>query len=310
VRQRVIGVPQKASYLTPAGAISVIGYNDMQQMLESLGERFSELHPGVEFTLTLKGTRTAPPALARGESAFAPMGAEFSPTQLAAYRTATGGEPQMFRVAHCSLDPNAMSGPLAVIVHRDNPLAALTMAEVADIFSGRAVRGLHTYGLLPETALGLVMRQRTLAGGNFGEGFKGFPQSRDVVQAVAEDPLAIGFTAAMRIMPGVKTLALAPGPGVPPVALTDENIRAGRYPLDRFLLIYTRQPLEPFVREYLRFVLSRQGQEIIARGTLGYLPLNSTELAEERAKLEPPLFNTAQVKRDATGSPPSPGNNP
>lgn len=281
-----VTVPAGARYVTADGAVAVLGYNDMEQMLEALGARFSELHPGIRFALTLKGTRTAPPALARGESAFAPMGAEFSPQQLADYRAATGGEPRMFRVAHCSLDAAALSGPLAIIVHRDNPLVSLTLAEVADIFSGRATRGLHLFGLNPETALGLFMRQRTLTGGGFGEGFRGFPQSRDVAQAVAADPQAIGFTAAMRAMPGVKILTLATEAGSPPVPLTDESIRNGRYPLDRFLLIYTRQPLEPFVREYLRYVLSKEGQEVIARGTLGYLPLNATELAAERAKLD------------------------
>ncbi len=283
---RSVDVPHGASYVTPDGAVAVVGYNDMEQMLEALGRRFTALHPGIRFVNTLKGTRTAPPALARGESAFAPMGAEFSPSQLADYRVATGSEPQMFRVAHASLDPAALSGPLAVIVHHDNPLGSLTLDEVADIFSGRTTRGLHPYGLMPETALGLCMRRLTMAGGTFGEGFKGFPQSRDVVQAVAADPQAIGFTAAMRAMPGVKILALAPGPGLPPVALTDGTLRSGRYPLDRFLLIYARQPMEPFVREYLSFVLSREGQEVIARGTLGYLPLNAAELATERAKLD------------------------
>ncbi|SDR90720.1 substrate-binding domain-containing protein [Opitutus sp. GAS368] len=283
---RPVVAPQGAHYVTPDGALAVIGYNDMEQMLEMLGTRFAALHPDIRFALTLKGTRTAPPALARSESAFAPMGAEFSPEQLADYRAVTGSEPRMFRVAHASLDPVALSGPLAIIVHRDNPLTVLTLAEVADIFSGRTVRGLHPCGLLPTTALGLFMRQRTMAGGNFGEGFKGFPQSRDVVEAVAADPQAIGFAAAMRAMPGVKILALAPGSGVPPVPLTDETIRSGRYPLDRFLLIYTRQSLEPVVREYLRFILSREGQEAIARGTLGYLPLNAAELATERAKLD------------------------
>ncbi|MDB6115739.1 MAG: Phosphate transport system substrate-binding protein, partial [Lacunisphaera sp.] len=125
-----VAVPAGASYLTPDGAVAVIGYNDMEQMLEALGARFTALHPGVRFAFTLKGTRTAPPALKRGESAFAPMGAEFSPTELADYRAATGGDPREFRVAHCSLDPNALSGPLAIIVPGDSPITSLTMAEV------------------------------------------------------------------------------------------------------------------------------------------------------------------------------------
>ena len=281
-----VPVPGKASYITAEGAVAVIGYNDMDQMLEALGARFTELHPAIRFSFRLPSTRAAPPALARGESAFAPMGAEFSPTQLAEYRAATGGEPREFRVAHCSLDPSALSGPLAIIVPSGSPLTALTLDEVAGIFSGRDSRGLHAYGLTPETALALFLRRRLLDGEGFGEGFRGFAQSRDVVTAVTKDPQGIGFTAAMRAMPGVKSLGLATDAASAPIALTDANIRAGRYPLDRFLLIYARQPLEPVVREFLRFVLSREGQEVIARGTLGYLPLNPTEAAAERAKLQ------------------------
>lgn len=283
---RSVPVPPGARYVTADGAIAVVGYNDMEEMLDTLGLRFSALHPGVRFALNLKGTRTAPPALASGESAFAPMGAEFSPAQLAEYRAVTGGDPLPFRIAHCSLDPAALSGPLGIIVHQDNPLAALTMAEVADIFSGRLSLGLRPLGLAPDTALGIFLRQRVLAGGDFGRDFRGFRQSREVVRAVAADPRAIGFAAAMRTMPGVKLLALAPAAGLPPVVLNEENLRAGCYPLDRFLLIYARQPLDPLVREYLRFVLSREGQEVIARGSLGYLPLNDAELAVERAKLD------------------------
>lgn len=283
---RPVAVPRAAGYVTADGSVAVVGYNDMEQMLETLGARFTEMHPAIRFAFTLKGTRTAPPALARGESAFAPMGAEFSPGQLADYVAVTGREPLMFRIAHCSLDPAALSGPLAIIVHQDNPLASLTLAEVADIFSGRSQHGLHPYGLAPETALGLFMRQQALAGGEFSPEFRGFSQSREVVRAVAADPRAIGFTAGMRVMPGVKALALAPVAGAAPVALTEGNLRAGRYPLDRFLLIYTRDRPEPFVREFLRFTLSREGQEVIARGSLGYLPLNAKELAAERAKLD------------------------
>lgn len=281
-----VSVPAGASYVTPDGAVSIVGYNDMEEMLDMIGNRFAAKHPGVNFALNLKGTRTAPAALMRGESAFAPMGAEFSEQDLAAYRVATGHEPLRFRVAHCSLDPAALSGPLAILVHASNPRTSITLEEAAEIFSGKDTHGLQPRGLSADTALGIFFRRRLLGGGNFGAGFEGFRQSRDVVEAVASNPHAIGFAAAMRAMPGVKVLALARKEGEPPVALNDATLRAGNYPLDRFLLIYARQPVDPFVREYLRFVLSREGQEVVARGRLGYLPLNDVELAAERAKLE------------------------
>lgn len=281
-----VAVPQTARYVTADGAIVVIGYNDMAEMLEALGARFAILHPGFRFALTLKGTRTGPPALASGASAFAPMGAEFSPPELADYRAATGGDPLVFRVAHCSLNPKALSGPLAIIVHRDNPLASLTLAEVADIFSGRDLHGMQPCGLEPQLALALCLRDRLPGLGAFAPAMRGFRQSADVVQHVAENPGAIGFAAAMRSLPGVKILPLARVAGEPPVGPTEPNLRAGRYPLDRFLLIHARRPLEPWIREYLSFVLSREGQEIIARGTHDYLPLNAAELAAERDQLD------------------------
>ena len=281
-----VAVDRGARYVTADGAVAVVGYNDMLGMMQALDARFTAAHPEVRFALTLKGTRTAPPALARGESAFAPMGAEFSPEQLADYLAVAGRDPIAFRIAHDSLGDRALSGPLAILVRRDNPLASLTLAQLAGIFSGRDARGMHPGGLQPGLALGISFRTRLGLGKGFGPGFRGFAQSAEVVQWVSTDPLAIGFAAVNRVTPDVRVLALAPDDHAAPVALTADNIRAGIYPLDRFLLIYARQPLEPLVREYLRFVLSREGQEIIAADSLGYLPLNAAEAAAERARLE------------------------
>jgi phosphate transport system substrate-binding protein len=282
----VIEFPHGASYLTPSGAIAIVGYNDMAEMLAALTARFSARHPGFAFALDLKGTRTAPPALASGKSALAPMGAEFSAAELAAFHAATGTDPLVVRLAHASLDPRALSGPLAIFVHRDNPLASLTLGELAAIFSDEtlsAARGLSPCGVNAEAALGLFFRQRVLGPRRFSASFTGFPQSADVVKHIAANPRAIGFAAAMRATPDVKTLALAPRPDTAPVALTAENLVADRYPLDRHLLLAARPPLAPWLREFLRFALSPEGQGLVAAGTLGYLPLSEGDAALELA---------------------------
>jgi phosphate transport system substrate-binding protein len=106
------------------------------------------------------------------------------------------------------------------------------------------------------------------------------------VRRVGEDPLAIGFAAAVRTTPSVRMLALAARETDEPVAPTAESIAAGRYLLDRFLLIYARRPLTPFAREFLRLALSREGQEAVAASPQGYFPLSATEAAAEQAKLD------------------------
>src|SRR6202171_557195 len=128
---RRVEIPASASYVGADGAIVVVGYNDMRDMLEALVPLFAAAHPDIRIRLDLPGKRFAPAALARGESAFAPMGAEFTPAQLAEYRALQPLDPAAFRVAHASLDPRAVSGPLAIFVHRDNPIASLTLEEVA-----------------------------------------------------------------------------------------------------------------------------------------------------------------------------------
>jgi phosphate transport system substrate-binding protein len=134
--------------------------------------------------------------------------------------------------------------------------------------------------------LGIFALKNVLQGRAFGKHFVGLAQSAEVVEKVAGDLLSVGFAAANRGSPSVRALALATGRRDTAVAPTAENILAGRYPLDRFLLIYARRPLMPLAREFLRVVLSPEGQRVIAESPQGYLPLSAAELATERAKLE------------------------
>ena len=294
-----------APYLTANGAISIVGYNDMREMLESLDALFERTHPGVRFALTLKGTRTAPAALATGRSLLAPMGAEFQPDQLAAYRREVGSDPIAFRIAHDSLDPQARSGPLVVFVPAANPLAELTLAQLERVFTagdrglrwgqlgvkgGLANRPIHPYGLAAATPLGRFMRQHALAGRPFDKRFTGLSESADVVREVSDDPLAVGFAAINHATPAVRMVPLSRREGERPSRATRADLLAGRYPLDRYLLIYVRIPpggrLDPLARDYLRLTLSPEGQRAIASGHLGYLPLSAAQAAAERARLE------------------------
>jgi phosphate transport system substrate-binding protein len=114
----------------------------------------------------------------------------------------------------------------------------------------------------------------------------GYPQSADVVQRVASDRDALGFAAAMRATSDVRIVPIAPQAGGEAIAPTPESITAGRYPLDRFLLIYAPRPLSALVREFMLLVLSEEGQQTVAASPQGYLPLSAPEVAAERAKLE------------------------
>jgi len=283
----------------PEEVVNVVGYNDMRDWLEALVPVFVAAHPGLRIKLDLPGTRFAPAALAKGDSAFAPMGAELTPPQLAQYRAIAKADPIAFRVAHASLDSKALSGPLAVFVHRDNPLASLTLDQASRVFSGEArhwgdvglagpwaARPIHPVGLAGGTALSYAFHAGAMGARAFAPHLDGVPQSVEVVKKVGGDANAIGFAAAMRETPEVRVVPIAARAGDAPVALTEESILAGRYPLDRFLLVYVRLPVAPLVRDFLRLMLSREGQAAVAATPQRYLPLSAADATRERDRLE------------------------
>ncbi|RHW18216.1 hypothetical protein D1610_06970 [Sphingomonas gilva] len=122
-------------------------------------------------------------------------------------------------------------------------------------------------------------------------GSEGSVASTVALEQIAKDKSAIGIAALMHVknQPNLKVLRVSPGKGKPAVALTPDDVANRLYPLIRDAYFYVNKapdrPLDPNVREFMRFVLSREGQEIIAR--VGYYyPLSAPYLAEQRKKLD------------------------
>ncbi len=111
------------------------------------------------------------------------------------------------------------------------------------------------------------------------------------LEALSKNKFAIGIAALMHVndYPNLKVLKVSPRSGGPAVALTPDNVAGRTYPLIRDAYFYVNKPpggkLDPRAREFMRFVLSREGQEIIAK--VGYYyPLNAAYLKEQRKKLD------------------------
>jgi phosphate transport system substrate-binding protein len=182
---------------------------------------------------------------------------------------------------------------LAVFVHKDNPIEGLTLKQVDGIFSSTRKLGggdisdwgkaglaawagkpislygrnsaSGTYGFFKEVALGK---------GDFKSNVKEQPGSSAVVQGVGSDIAGIGYSGIGYKTSEVRAIPLAGADGVMHEP-TYENVVKGRYPIGRYLYIYVNkkpgQPLDPLINEFVRFILSRQGQEIVIKD--GYFPL-------------------------------------
>jgi len=112
-----------------------------------------------------------------------------------------------------------------------------------------------------------------------------------MLEDLAKDPYAIAYVAGGTLWqtPEIKTVALAEKEGGPYYELNQETVRARTYPMYADVFFYMnrdpKKPVDPKLKEYLRFILSRQGQEIVERDGK-YLPLTGDVIREQLKKLE------------------------
>jgi phosphate transport system substrate-binding protein len=274
--------PASASYLRKDGAIHISGAENAQVILEGFDALYARSHPGARFVLDLKGTGTGVPMLAHGVTPFAPMGRGVTPIELVPYEKVVGQKPLEIRIAHTAYASTSLATSLAVYVNAANPLQKLTVAEVGRIFtSGNPGGDLSTWGQLGETGewaqaaihpvagsehagFGSYLKATHFAGRPLAPDVEPAPNTGEVLKRVGADAQAIGIAATGRRDPGVKMLALAAAPGAPFATGQPGSPEAAAYPFGRYLYLYVRKepgkPLDPFVKAYLRLVLSRAGR--------------------------------------------------
>ncbi len=292
--------PQLPNY-TPvsgiSGSLKSVGSDTMNNLMTLWAEGFLAMYPNVRIEIEGKGSSTAPPALIAGTSQFGPMSREMNQRERDAFQQRFGYPPAVIRGGIDSL---------AVYVHKDNPIRCLTMQQVDAIFS-KTRRGGHPTDITTWGQLGLTgewaNRPISLYGRNSASGTYGYfkevalfrgdykdqvkeqPGSSTVVQGVASDRFAIGYSGIGYKTADVRAVPLASKPGETCYDATVENAVAGDYPLARFLYVYTNanpnQQMDPLRREFIRFIFSRQGQEATIKD--GYFPITRA-IAEDDMK--------------------------
>lgn len=288
---------QKVSSLS--GNAGSIGSDTMNNLMALWLEGFRRYYPGVKIQIEGKGSSTAPPALIEGTAQFGPMSRPMKESEVDQFEKRFGYVPTEFRT---SLDA------LAVLVNKDNPLVGLTLPQVDAIFS-KTRRGEYPDEITTWGQVGLTGEwagaRISLYGRNSASGTYGFfkdhalykgdykdevkeqPGSASVVQGVTEERFAVGYSGIGYRTSGVRAVPLAIRANEPYCEGTLENVVSGKYPLSRFLLLYVNkapnQPLDPMVREFCRFIFSREGQQIVIKD--GYLPVPYEVAQAELAKL-------------------------
>lgn len=274
-----------------SGTLNSIGSDTLNNLMQLWGEGFKAVYPNVSVQIQGAGSSTAPPALIEGTSQVGPMSREMKGEEIDAFEKKYGYKPTGVGVC---------VDALAVFAHKDNPIKGLTMQQVDAIFSstfraggqnitnwdqagldawsGRAMSlygrnsASGTYGFYKEIALG---------GGDFKSSVKEQPGSSAVVQGVASDLVGIGYSGIGYATADVRAIPLGTEPGKYFEAVY-ENCISGDYPLARYLYVYINndpnKPLDTLTREFMKFVISKDGQQIVANA--GYFPLIASQATE------------------------------
>lgn len=280
-----------------SGNIKSVGSDTMNNLMTLWAEKYIGMYPNVRVEIEGKGSATAPAALVAGAANFGPMSRAMKSTEEDTFEKKYGYKPTQLRTA---IDM------LAVYVHKDNPLAqkGLTFPQLDAIFSktrkGGAKDDIVTWGQLgltgewaskPISLYGrnsasgtyAFFKEHALFNGDYKDSVKEQPGSSSVVQAVASDKFAIGYSGIGYKTADVAAIALAAKPEDKPVPANPEDV--GKYPLARFLYTYINfkpaSQLDPLRKEFAKLIFSKQGQEVVIKD--GFLPIGA-KIAEQDLK--------------------------
>lgn len=274
-----------------SGKLSSIGSDTLNNLMTYWAEDFKKFYPNVSIEIEGKGSSTAPPALISGTAQLGPMSRKMKAEEVDAFEKKYGYKPRLIGV---SIDA------LAVYVSKDNPIKSLTLQQVDSIFSATRKRGgqnITTWGQLGLTgewaskpislygrnsASGTYgfFKELSLLNGDYKGSVKEQPGSASVVQGVEKELGGAGYSGIGYKTSGVRAVPLSDKGG--PVEATQANAESFKYPISRYLYVYINASPsagpDPLVKEFIRFVLSKQGQMATAKD--GYFPLPAKKAAE------------------------------
>ncbi len=256
-----------------AQTISVKGSDTMLALGQGWAAGYMKAKPGRTVTVTGGGSTTGIAGLVNGICDIAQASRIMRGSELDRAKV-RGFVPKEFPVARDGL---------AIIVNPRNPLKSISMEQLKGIFNGsisnwKQVGGPDqaiiavgrdsssgTYGFFQDRVLGI--------GRPYRSDMQTSPSTNAIAQVVSQDAGAIGYVGvayAKAFGSKVKILPVSSGGGAP-VEPTEENVRNGKYPLWRYLFMYTRGNPTGAVKDFIDWVRGPEGQAIVTQ--VGYYPI-------------------------------------
>lgn len=275
-----------------SGDIKSVGSDTMNNLMTYWGEEFNKFYPSVNFQIEGKGSSTAPTALIEGQAQFGPMSRAMKSSEVDKFEAEFGYKPVQLRTA---------VDALAVFVHKDCPLDAISLEQLEACFSTAGGdmkwgdlgvtdpqyknRPVSLYGRNSASGTYGYFKKVALGGNDYKNTVKEQPGSSAVVQGIATDRFAMGYSGLGYKTADVKVLSISLETGGEAFEANAENAYSGDYALARFLYLYINyrpgSRLDPLRAEFVKTIFSKQGQEAVVKD--GYFPVTA-DLARQDLK--------------------------
>jgi len=299
----------------PEEELNLVGADIMDEITLGWVKIYRQAYPRLSVTMEARSSGSGVPALTAGLAHMAPVGRETLPAEEDGFVKKFGYHPFAIKVATGSLGSLGKTATSIILVAKNNPIAGLTMAQLDAIYSTTRNRGhadiktwgglgltgewagrpIHLYGLKPPNGIEQFFKAVVMRGGDYKQGIEfvkgqGFTHAFTVAaHKMATETGGLTYALLANVTPDVRVVPLADSEGEPFVMPTIESVYTHQYPLSRYVYIFVNrppgQPLEPKIKEFLKLVLSRQGQEVVAQEGV-FMPLTPEVVRQELAKLE------------------------
>ncbi len=272
-----------------SGNVKSVGSDTLNNLMTLWAEGFRRSYPDVKIEIEGKGSSTAPPALIAGTSNFGPMSRAMKSKEMDAFEKKFGYKPGRIRVA---------VDALAVFTNKDNPLKCLSLPQVDAIFSKTRKGGMKSdvatwgdvglkgmwaskpisvYGRNSASGTYGYFKKVALYKGDYKDSVKEQPGSSAVVQGVASDKFALGYSGIGYKTADVIALPVSKKTGGKCYGPEAKNAYSGDYPIARFLYIYVNknpnQALDPLRAQFVKYIFSKEGQQAVIKA--GFFPVNA-----------------------------------
>jgi phosphate transport system substrate-binding protein len=294
-----------------SGTLKGVESNTVNDVTDKWVAGFTRMYPNVKISVDIGGSGQGGPRLTNGSADFAFIAREMMGREELPFVEKFGYKPLAVSVAGGSLAVKAFTDCIVFIVNKDNPLNEITYPQLDAIYSATHNRGIkepitkwgqlgltgewadkpiHLWGVEIPNGYDTFVNMHVLGYGQWREGIQSQHTVIPLSDKVAADKYAMAYTGlAWNTNPGTKVLKLIVHPGDPAIEATFENVASQKYPLSRTIYIFANKepgkPMNPVLREFIRYALSREGQQaVVDDGIFTPLPAAWDEREAEKVK--------------------------